>query len=77
MPPPASPLHALMTDDTEEWRVRTLRTLIELASDSNASGCWGDDRAEDLLRSQSSPDEVRAMGMSDAMIARIWSRHAG
>jgi hypothetical protein len=63
-----------MTDDTEERRIRTLRTLIELASDSNASGCWGDDRAEDLLRSQSSPEEVRAMGMSDAMIARIWGR---
>jgi hypothetical protein len=76
MPPPAPPLHALMTDDTEERRIRTLRTLIELASDSNASGCWGDDRAEDLLRSQSSPEEVRAMGMSDAMIARIWRQNA-
>jgi hypothetical protein len=63
-----------MTDDAEERRMRTLRTLIELASDSNASGCWGDDRAEDLLRSQSSPEEVRAMGMTDAMIARIWGR---
>ena len=57
-------------DDTE--RRKTLQTLIELAQGSSPADCWDDRRAEDLLRSQSTPDEVRELGMSDEMIARVW-----
>ena len=53
-------------------RRKTLRTLIELAEGSSPSDCWDDARAEDLLRSQSTPDEVRELGMSEEMIARIF-----
>jgi len=53
-------------------RRKTLRTLIELAEGSSPSDCWDDARAEDLLRSQSSPDEVRGLGMSEEMIARVF-----
>ncbi len=57
-------------DDTE--RRKTLQTLIELAEGSSPSDCWDDARAEDLLRSQSNPDEVRELGMSEEMIARVF-----
>jgi 6-pyruvoyltetrahydropterin/6-carboxytetrahydropterin synthase len=53
-------------------RRKTLQTLIELAEGSSPSDCWDDSRAEDLLRSQSTPDEVRELGMSEEMIARIF-----
>jgi len=60
---------AVLTDDR---RRATLRTLIELAEGSNPQDCWDDQRAEDLLRSQSNPDELRELGMSEQMIARIF-----
>jgi len=53
-------------------RRKTLQTLIELAEGSSPSDCWDDTRAEDLLRSQSTPDEVRELGMSEEMIERIF-----
>lgn len=53
-------------------RRKTLQTLIELAEGSSPSDCWDDARAEDLLRSQSTPEEVRELGMSEEMIARIF-----
>jgi len=58
------------TDDTA--RRKTLQTLIELAEGSSPADCWDDRRAEDLLRSQSTPDEVRELGMSEEMIDRVW-----
>lgn len=57
---------------TDDRRRATLRTLIELAEGSNPQDCWDDQRAEDLLRSQSNPDELRELGMSEQMIARIF-----
>src|SRR3954463_2031694 len=60
------------TDDAA--RRKTLQTLIELAEGSSPADCWDDTRAEDLLRSQSTPDEVRELGMSEEMIARVFSR---
>ena len=58
------------TDDTA--RRKTLQTLIELARGSSPADCWDDRRAEDLLRSQSTPGEVRELGMSEEMINRVW-----
>jgi len=55
-------------------RRKTLQTLIELAGGSSPSDCWDDARAEDLLRSQSTPDEVRELGMSEEMIARVFGK---
>jgi 6-pyruvoyltetrahydropterin/6-carboxytetrahydropterin synthase len=55
-------------------RRKTLQTLIELAEGSSPSDCWDDTRAEDLLRSQSTPEEVRELGMTEEMIARIFPR---
>jgi len=53
-------------------RRKTLQTLIELAEASNPNACWDDARAEDLLRSQSSAEEVRELGMSEEMIAHLF-----
>ena len=58
------------SDDTA--RRKTLQTLIELAEGSSPADCWDDRRAEDLLRSQSTPDEVRELGMREEMISRVW-----
>jgi len=49
-----------------------LRTLIDLAEGSSPVDCWDDRRAEDLLRSQSSAEEARALGMSDALVERVF-----
>jgi len=62
-------------DDTEHRK--TVRTLIELAEGSSPADCWDDRRAEDLLRSQSTPDEVRELGMSEEMIRRVWGVGSG
>jgi hypothetical protein len=58
---------------TDERRRATLLTLIELAQGSNPNDCWDDQRAEDLLRSQSTPEELRELGMSEQMIERIFA----
>src|SRR6476646_942645 len=58
-------------------RRKTLLTLIGLAKGSSPADCWDDGRAEDLLRSQSNPDEVRELGMSEEMIARVWGVGGG
>jgi hypothetical protein len=59
------------TDDPARRRA-TLRTLIELAEGSNPQDCWDDQRAEELLRSQSTAEELRELGMSEKMIERIF-----
>lgn len=53
-------------------RRKTLQTLIALAEGSSAADCWDDQRAESLLRSQSTPGELRELGMSEAMIDRVF-----
>jgi len=53
-------------------RRKTLQALIALAEGSSASDCWDDRRAEALLRSQSTPAEVRELGMSEGMIERVF-----
>jgi len=54
-------------------RRKTLQTLIALAEGSSPSDCWDDQRAESLLRSQSTPAELRELGMSEGMIARVFA----
>jgi 6-pyruvoyltetrahydropterin/6-carboxytetrahydropterin synthase len=53
-------------------RRKTLQSLIALAEGSSATDCWDDQRAESLLRSQSTPVEMRELGMSEGMIERIF-----
>jgi 6-pyruvoyltetrahydropterin/6-carboxytetrahydropterin synthase len=62
----------LYTSAVHENRRKTLETLITLAESSNPASCWDDERAESLLRSQSTPAELRELGMSEAMIGRVF-----
>ena len=57
----------------DEARKKTLQTLIALAEGSSPNDCWDDKRAEDLLRSQSTPEELRELGMSEKMIQHIFA----
>ena len=54
-------------------RRKTLETLLALAEDSNPGACFDDLHAEELLRSQSSPEELRAAGASERSIEHIFS----
>jgi 6-pyruvoyltetrahydropterin/6-carboxytetrahydropterin synthase len=71
-------LYTSLVEPTDDGaRRKTLQTLIELAEGSSPADCWDDGRAEDLLRSQSTPAEVRELGMSEQMIARVWGVGSG
>lgn len=50
----------------------TLRTLIEIAEASTPADCWDDGRAINLLRSRSTPAELRELGASEALIRHIF-----
>ena len=58
--------------DPGEDRRRTLQALIALAEGNSPADCWNDQYAADLLRSQSSAEELRELGMSEAMIAMVF-----
>jgi len=63
-----------VTDD----RRKTLRALIELAEDSSPSSCWDDVRAMELLRAQSTAEELRELGASEGLIEHVFAEpHAG
>ena len=66
-----------MSPPVDDQRRKTLQTLLELAQRSNPADCWDDRRAEDLLRSQSTPEELRAAGASESMIEHVFSPSAG
>jgi hypothetical protein len=65
------------TVDSAADRRRTLQALIELAAANNPSDCWDDGDAARLLRSHSSPDELRDLGMTEAMIAVVFPESHG
>lgn len=63
-----------MTDD----RRKTLRALIELAEESSPGACFDDTRAMELLRAQSTVEELRELGASEGLIEHVFAeRHAG
>lgn len=61
----------------DEARRNTLLALIALAEGHSATDCWDDRRAEDLLRSQSNPEELRVLGMSERMIEHVFGGDHG
>jgi hypothetical protein len=56
----------------DENRRRTLLSLIDLATDNSPNACWDDKRAVELLRTQSTRDELRELGMDEGMIALVF-----
>jgi hypothetical protein len=63
---------AAVTDD----RRKTLQALIDLAEESSPTACWDDARAVELLRSQSTAEELRELGASERLIEHVFlERH--
>lgn len=60
-----------------ERRWKTLATLVDLYEGASESSCYGPDRAEYLLREQSTPDELRKMGIDEPLIARLFGASSG
>jgi hypothetical protein len=56
----------------DEDRRRTLLTLMYLAEGDSPTSCWDDRRAVDLLRRQSTAEELRELGMDEAMIRHVF-----
>lgn len=62
----------------DESRRKTLLTLIHLAEENSPSACWDDRRAIELLRRETSEEELRELGASETLIAHIFAeQHAG
>ena len=61
-----------MTKTSDGERQKTLRTLLDLAEGSNPADCWDDGRAVELLRSQSSPEELRKLGARPSTIEHVF-----
>ena len=61
----------------DETRRRTLLTLIELATENAPSACWDDRRAAELLRKESTAEELRELGVEERMIEFVFSEHHG
>lgn len=52
--------------------------MIELADGNSPNACWDDRRAMELLRSRSTPEELRELGASDQLIEHVFAEeHAG
>jgi hypothetical protein len=61
-----------------EDRLKTLRTLIELADGNSPTSCFDDRRAMELLRTQATAEELRALGASERLIEHVFADdHAG
>ncbi len=69
--------HCTLPVVDDQSRRRTLLTLIALAEGHNPADCWDDRRAEELLRKESNPEELRALGMDERMIAYIFAGNDG
>ncbi|MBK5258691.1 MAG: 6-carboxytetrahydropterin synthase [Thermoanaerobaculia bacterium] len=65
-----------METKAADERSETLRALIHLAEGSSPAACWDDHRAEDLLRSQSTAEELTSLGVSAATVERIFNEEA-
>jgi hypothetical protein len=56
----------------DDERRRTLLLLVELSRTSDPVSCWDQERAERLLRNQSSRDELRDAGVDEQTIERLF-----
>ena len=65
-------LRAVPASHDADERRKTLLALIDLAGGFSPSDCWDDQRAMDLLRSQSTAEELRELGASDSIIEHIF-----
>lgn len=57
----------------DESRRKTLLALIELATENSPSACWDDTRARQLLRAETTPQELRELGIEEQMIEFVFA----
>ena len=60
----------------DEQRRRTLLTLVDLAGENSPTACWDDKRAVELLRKETSAQELREAGVDERMIAFVFPETA-
>jgi hypothetical protein len=58
----------------DEERQKTLELLVDLARTNDPASCWDQDRARTLLRNQSTPEELRQIGVDPVLIDHIFAR---
>ena len=69
---------ALYTSGVDDDRRQTLLALIHLAEGDSPSACWDDRRAIELLRRETTREELRALGIAEEMIEHVFSEeHVG
>jgi len=57
----------------DDNRRQTLLALIHLAEGDSPSACWDDRRAIELLRKETTPEELRELGMAEGLIEHVFS----
>lgn len=62
--------------EVDESRRKTLLTLIELATENSPASCWDDRRAVQVLRRESTADELRELGVEEPMIEFVFAEHS-
>jgi hypothetical protein len=62
----------------DENRRQTLLALVHLAGGDSPSACWDDARAVQLLRTQTTPEELRELGADQGLIEHVFPEtHVG
>lgn len=56
----------------DEKRRKTLEALLEIAAEDDPRTCWDPSRAMELLRNQSSLEELREAGAGEEILAALW-----
>jgi hypothetical protein len=57
----------------DESRRKTLLALIELATENSPSSCWDDRRATEILRRDTTAEELRELGVEERMIDFVFA----
>jgi hypothetical protein len=57
----------------EDNRRQTLLALIHLAEGDSPNACWDDRRAIELLRKETTPEELRELGIGEGLIEHVFS----
>jgi hypothetical protein len=56
----------------DEERRQTLLALVHLAEGDSPSACWDDRRAIELLRKETTREELRELGVGEGMIEHVF-----
>ncbi|MDP9193695.1 MAG: hypothetical protein M3P06_18525 [Acidobacteriota bacterium] len=61
----------------DESRRKTLLALIDLATENSPAACFDDRRAAEILRRETTPDELRDLGVDERMIEFVFAAEQG